>query len=187
MVAELNRFLAELDKRTFYKYVAGLLAAMILIMGIIFYVHHRKILNLRTQIKKLNTQRDEVQRLLSTFECVKQQKSEVEALLEKDKNFKIVGYVDDLLTSLGLAGNKAGLQQSEESLENIGAYTEIKVVVTLSDISTRQLAELLQQIEKNERVHMNTLTITKSPTKASIDASFTLGTVQSRATEEALS
>lgn len=185
MVAELNKFLAELDTRTFYKYVAGFLAAIVLVMGIIFYFHRRSINNLRSQISKLNQQREEVQQLLSTFECVKTQKAEVETLLEKDKNFKIVGYVDDLLTSIGLGGNKTGLQQSEETLENIGAYTEIKVVVTLSDISTRQLAELLQQIEKNERVHMKTLTITKSPTKPSIDVTLTIGTVQPRTAEEA--
>ncbi len=183
MVTELNKFLSELDTHTFYKYVAGFLAAIILIMGIILFMHHRKVNTLKTQISKLNTQRDEVQHLLSTFACVKTQKTEVEALLEKDKNFKIVGYIDDLLTSLALAGNKTGLQQSEESLENIGPYTEIKVVVTLSDISMRQLSELLQQIEKNERVHMTALTITKSPTKPTIDVTLTIGTVQSRAEE----
>jgi hypothetical protein len=181
MLDKVKSFIQELEERDFYKYLAGFLVGIVLLMALIVYLGQRKITLLKKRANKINTQRQSLQEILTTFERVKQQKADVAAILEKDKTFKIIGYLDHVIASMNLGANKAGgVQQSEEPLEHLPEYSEIKVVVPFTNLNMKQLAELLQEIEKNERIYTKELDITKSPSKPTIDATLTIATLQAR-------
>lgn len=181
LLDKLKDFIQELDDKSFYQYLAIFIGSVVLLLGIIWYANYRKITVLRKRMVLVNKNRQKLQDVLSTFEKVKHEQADVAAFLEKERAFKIVGFMDNLLASLNLSGNKVNYTQSEEVKVSLPEYTEIKLVVTLSGLSTRQLAELLHEIEKNERIYIKDLEITKSPSQPAIDVTFTLGTLQARA------
>lgn len=182
MFQRLRTFIQELDERGFYKYAVGFLIIITLGLGGIMYTSHYKIKNLQKRIKRVNTSRQNLQDILSTFEEVKQQKAEVAEILDKSKTFKIVGYIDQLIASLNLTRYKAGaITQSEESLDYLPEYSEIKAVIPFAQMNMVQLAELLHEIEKKERIYTKELDITKSRTGNTIDVTLTIATLQARA------
>jgi hypothetical protein len=185
MLERLRSFIGELEERDFYKYSAIALALIVLSMAGILYIGHQRIVLLKKRAKRIDVQRQELQEILTNVERVKQQKADVAAILDQDKTFKIIGYLDSLIASLNLAQNKAGgIQQSEEPLEHLSEYNEIKVVVSFTDLNMKQLAELLHELEKNERIYTKELEIVKSPAKPAIDATLTIATLQSRTETE---
>lgn len=186
MFDSLKQFIEGLDEKDFYKYLAGAIIAIVIIMGLILFVNYRSISALKKRTNRLNTNRQAVQEILTTFERVKQQKAAVASILEKDKTFKIVGYLDELIARLGLTPHKTGtMQQSEEPLEHLPEYNEIKIIVPFTDMNMRQLTELLNEIDKNERIYTKELDIVKSPTKPSLDVTLTIATLQARTETEA--
>lgn len=186
IIDKLKAFVQELDDKTFYTYLTAFLAGIVFVLGIVMFMSFNKITKLRSRVKQVNYNRQTIQELLTKFEKVKQQKAEVAAILEKDKNFKIVGYLDSLLAKLGLTQNKTNYTQSSENKESLPEYIEIKLVVQLTDLNMRQLVDLLHEIEKTERIYTKELEITRSATKPSIDVTLTIATLQPRAegTEE---
>jgi hypothetical protein len=177
---KLKQYLYELDERTLYSYLIGCIATIAVIMGLVVFLQYRTINTITKKIKGLNVQRIDAQEILTRFQRVTQQKESVESVLEKDKNFKIVGYVDTLLSSLQLIQNKGPYQQSTEPLEGHDNYDEVTVVVPLNEITMRNLAEFLNEIEKNERIYIKQLDISKSTSKPAIDVVTTLATLQAR-------
>jgi hypothetical protein len=176
----IKQFFDQLEERTFYHYVAGILIGMALLMGITVFFQYRTQATLKKQAARLNSYRENAQELLSRYNRVREQEQAVTAVLEQDKNFRIVGYLDATLATLQLTANRTGSAQTSEPLEHPANYNEITVNLTLSDINMRQLAELLREIEKNERIYTKSLEITKSPTKPTIDVALAVATLQPR-------
>ena len=181
----LKTFIQELDARTFYTYLLAFIGTVVLLMSGVLYFQYRSIKNLKKRMARVNNSRQTVQEILTNFEKVKQQKMDVDELLDKEKNFKIIGYIDQVITKLELTENKAGnIQQSEDFLVHLPKYSEIKIVVPFINLDMRQLAELLHEIEKNERIYTKELEITQSPTKPVIDVILTIATLQPRTAGE---
>jgi hypothetical protein len=177
---KLKQYLDELDDRSLYRYFMGFLAGVAAIMGLVVLLQYRAINTITKKIKALNSQRIEAQEILTRFEQVTQQKEAVESVLEKDKSFRIVGYVDTLLNNLQLNRNKGPYQPTTEPLEGHDTYDEVTLIVPLIEITMRNLAELLNEIEKNERIYIKQLDIVKSQAKPAIDVTVTLATLQPR-------
>ena len=184
LLDKLRSFIQDLDDKTFYQYVAIGMGSIILLIGLIWYTSYRKISFLKKRVMTVNKNRQKLQETLYTFEKVKEQQAHVATVLEKDRTFKIVGFMDSLLTRLNLASNKLNYHQSEEIKVSLPEYTEIKLVVTLQGLNMKQLVDLLQEIDANERIYIKELDITKSTAKPAIDVTFTVGTLQARAQEE---
>lgn len=177
---KLKDFIQELDEKTFYTYLIGFLVAIVLLMSTTMFFNYRKVHALKKRISRINNNRKSLQDILTTYERVKQQKADVASMLDKDKNFKIVGEVDTVLTSLNLINNRTSYNQSSEVKESLPEYTEIRLVIQLADLNTKQLVELLHEIEKNERIYTKELEITRSPSKPSIDVTLSIATLQAR-------
>lgn len=177
---KLKQYLYELDERTLYRYFIAFLASVATIMGLVVLLQYRAIKGITKNIKSLNAQRIEAQEILTRFQQVTHQKEAVESVLEKDKSFRIVGYVDTLLNNLQLSRNKGAYQPTTEPLEGHDSYDEVTLIVPLTEITMRNLAELLNEIEKNERIYIKQLEIAKSQTRPAIDVTITLATLQTR-------
>lgn len=177
---QFKQAMSALEEQVFHKYVLAGLIALILAMSAVLFFHQRSIAALKKQASRVNLKRQEVQALLSRYKLVQQQKAEVAAMLEQQKAFKITGYMEELTTRLGLAQARGNLQTSTDQLEHLPEYDEIKLPVRLAAINMRQLAELLRELEKNERIYIKTLDITQASGKQAIDVDVTIATLQAR-------
>jgi hypothetical protein len=176
IINRLKNFIEELDERNFYHYLGGFLAVVVVLMLGIVYLQYSNVTALKKKIARLNRNRDSAQTILIKFEHVKQQKAEVAAILEKDKTFKIVGALNTILNELGLQPNKASHTTVTQNLESLPEYNEVRLTVNLVNLNTKQLTELLQEIEKNERMYSKDLEITKN-IKPTIDVTLTVATL----------
>lgn len=179
IIDQLRDFIADLDEKNFYRALIATIAVVVLIITGVLYFQQRKIATLKKRITTINRSRTTVQEILTKFEKVKQQKAEVAGVLEKDKSFKILGEFDKILQTVGLSAQKASHTILTESLESLPEYNEVRLVVSLTDLNMRQLTELLQEIEKNERIHIKDLEITRN-SKPSIDVTLTVATLLSK-------
>lgn len=176
---QLKDFIDDLDEKNFYRALIITITVIVLIITGILYLQQRKVAALKKRITLINKNRRTVQEILTKFEKVKKQKDEVAGVLEKDKSFKILGEFDKILQAANLSAHKASHTILTESLESLPEYNEVRLVVSLTDLNMRQLTELLQEIEKNERIHIKDLEITKN-SKPSFDANLTVATLLSK-------
>ncbi len=111
---------------------------------------------------------------------VKKQKAIVDEILNENKSFKLLGYFDEITNKLGIDKNVKEKSTSENTLEILTAkgYKEVRVNATFTELNTRQLAELLDEFEKNERIYTKNLEITKSSKTPTIDVEIVIATLQ---------
>ena len=117
-----------------------------------------------------------MKRILTRAASVQQQRKEVDAILEEDKDFKIGGYFKDVLTKLVLTSKKA--VESPSQIDREGKYRESILNVKFTDMDMKQLSELLNEIEKNKRIFTKELEVTTSrKTPQKIDVNLTIATL----------
>ena len=175
---KLSSYISELDEKKLKKYILFFATSVAFIIAIIAMQYFRKINKYKNEINQINTERRKTKEILNQYELVKKQRNDVNALLEKDKGFKIKQYLDDLLNSLQIMKNKKRAELApEEELDD--DYTEIKLEVSLESLNTRELTNFLDAIEKSERVYTKELEINHPRKKASmINVNLTIATLQ---------
>lgn len=128
-------------------------------------------------MNRINELREEVRSILDKGQLVKKEQREIDALIAKEENFKIVGYFEDLLTKQGLNNKKASIEASSPVRE--GKYQESILVARFTSMTMKELTELLQELEKNRRVFTKELDITLSlKTPNTIDITLTIATLE---------
>jgi hypothetical protein len=176
-LARIRNFLKNLDMPEIYKYTGILLGAVALILGLILWNYYSGVQTLQKRLIAVNKQRTETRQLLEKNEQVLQQQAHVDAVLDRDKNFKIKEYFMAIVQKLGLSSLiSKDADISANTLVN--DYTEIKLDVGLSGMNMQQLVDLLYNIEQNERVYTKELKITKSLRSATIDVSLVIATFE---------
>jgi hypothetical protein len=167
----IKQFFDQLEERTLYAYIICVVCSVALLMGVLVFFQHRSYQQLKKSATRLNQARETGQELLSRYERVREQEQAVTTLLEQDKSFRIVGYIDSTLATLNLLANRTASSQTAEPLEHPAQYNEITVNFT---------SELLAAFEKNERIYTKFIEVAKSPTQPSIDVSLAVATLQPR-------
>lgn len=174
----IRSFVQELDRKKFYYALGGFLAFFsLLIAGLIFY-QNKKITNLTQRIKRVNSLRQEVKALIAQHGLVKQQQMAVDAILEKDANFKIAQYFESLVKELKATKNLEPSSNpiTENSLNN--GYTEKQLERSFKDMDMKQVTDLLYAIEKNDRVYTKELKLAKDPKTGKLHVSLTIATLE---------
>ncbi len=109
-------------------------------------------------------------------ERVSKEREEVTALLKEDPNFKIKEYVQEVLAKVGITANvvvetEVGTRQDENYSERVATYQ-------MAGITMKQLTELLNEIDENQRVFTKELDITKSKkSPRAIDVGIVIATM----------
>ncbi len=185
LIEKSKNFILSLDEKTFKKYSYIIIAIILVLVGLILYRHYSKIGKLKKELQTINRSREEAQIILTKDVQVKKQKKIVDEILEKGKNFKIVQYFDSTTNALRLSNNVKDKKVSVNELENLRTkeYSEVKLDATLTAIDTKQLVELLNEFEKNERIYTKNLEIIKSNKVPALDVNITIATLQPK-TEE---
>jgi len=177
-INKLRLTIEGMGKRDFYKYLFIILGVIVLLAGFVVFRYYRKINDLNDQIAFVNaTREEEVRTILRRMDDVEQQRKKVNDVLDKDKKFKIAGYFKQLIEQQGLSTNKTKETSTTVTLPN--GYQEVSLSTGFIGLTMKQLTELLDALEKNERVYAKNLEITKSkrmPKK--IDVNVTIATLE---------
>jgi len=183
IIDTIQHFIHGLTKRSFYLFLAGILAGISLISVVIVYRYYTQTKALTLQLRRLNKDREEAQQLLSKDLEIKKQRAIVEQMFNKNKNFKLREYFDTVIHKLNLEPYVKEVQLSVNNLENVRAegYTEIRLTASLTNINIQHLVQLLNEIEQNELVFTKRIEITKSATLPVIDAEIIIATLQPKA------
>jgi hypothetical protein len=172
----------SLDERTFLYWVSGFFGALFFICLLLFYYYYSSIARFKERSRMLNASRTEVRGILERYEMVKKQQAEVDALLAKDKDFKIGGYFNEVVNRFGLEKNKTREPEtSRETLDN--GYTELKLYASFAQLNMRQVAELLDAIEQNERVYTKEVEMYKQANGQTINVNLLIATVEPKPQE----
>ncbi len=178
LVNRLRLAIEGFERKDFYKYLIIIMTLVVLFMGLTIYWHYSSMGDLRTRINDVNDTREkQVRSLLKRMNNVKQQRGRVKDILAKEQNFKIAGYFNDLLTQQGLLDYRTEESTSEVDMSNDN--TEISLRERFSGITMKQLCELLDALEKKERIYAKNLEISKSvKMPETIDVNMTIATLQ---------
>jgi len=170
----------DLSSKDAKKYASIIIGIILLLCSFMIYRYFAQVDLLKKQLRKINIDRQEAQELLSKDIKIKKKKEEVDSILKKGKNFKLIQYFDSVTTKLGLAQTVKDREVSSNELENLRSqgYSEVKLTINLLDINMKQLVELLNEFEQNERIYTKSLDITKSEMNPTIDVNIVIATIQ---------
>lgn len=175
-------FFNKFSEKKFIQFIIIFLVFITTLCGIIIYKYYSNTNNLVKQIKSINNLRIEAKDLLERNLAIKNQQEKVDEILTKDKNFKIINYFETLTKELRLNNyiNEKSKQISISDVESKQNYSEIRLNVKIQNINMKQLTDLLEKIENNERVFIKKLEINKSEKLPTIDADLTIATLEEK-------
>lgn len=176
LLEKIRTALTNLDEQDFYRYAAFVLGGLLLCAGIIIYHYESKTSVYIKQARNINKERERAQDLLTRYEYVKQQQTEVSQLLNKDKNFKIREYFEGVIKNQALTSHVKKVDVAESELGN--GYSEIRLDASVEGINTKILTELLYEIEQKERVYTKELEIKKPSNSSAINVTLVIATLQ---------
>lgn len=173
------RFALEgLESKDFYKYLIIIITLVVALMGGMTYWHYSTMSDLRIRLNDVNDIREkQVRSLIKRMKNVKQQRGRVKEILAKEQDFKIAGYFNDVLAQQGLLDELTESSTSEVEMSNDNI--EISLRARFAAMTMKQLCELLDVLEKKERIYAKSLEIVKSvKTPETIDVNMTIATLQ---------
>lgn len=173
---KIRAFITELDQAEFRKFVIAYVAAFVTCAGLLLFFYFSQEMGLKNQIKQLNKSRKIVQKILTDYQKVTQQKEAVLKLLSKDENFYLQQFVQTTLKAVGIAHSNVGKVSSKPLKDG---YTEESVSVQLAGINTQQLCQLLQNIEQAPRGSVKDITIHREKGATHINVSMNVATLKS--------
>ncbi len=167
----------SLEDRDFYKYLAVFFGGIMLLLGLLLYIHYRKVSNYREELKKVDVLRIQTKKILSDFRTVTQQKHLVEDILAENKNFLIGESFQSIVQRLGL---KLSLSEQTPPTtgETISGLTEVHISAHFSSITMKQLTDLLTAIGQVPQLYTKDLTIKRSPRGRSVDVDINVATLE---------
>lgn len=178
IVNRLRLAIEGLERKDFYKYLIIVLAVVFFLVGFFVFRFYRNMSALRIRIDDVNEIREEkVRSILKRMDSVERQRKQVNDILAKEKDFLIAGYFDDLLSQQRLVDNRT--EESTSIIELGNDYREVVLRARFVGMTMKQLCELLDAIEKKERVYAKSLEIIRSTkTPETIDVNMTIATLQ---------
>jgi hypothetical protein len=181
VLQKITRFFQNLNEKNFYKYLAVFLCSIILIGAFMIFRYYRNREYYTQKIATTNDLRQEVRTILEKAQRVKREQIAVNRMLEQEPDFKIRGYFEQLIATLGLPDNKQ-VAVTTSQVDRDDQYRESILNAKFVEMNMKQLAELLQEIEKNRRIYAKELEITKSKKRPkTIEVSLTIATLDKKA------
>lgn len=171
----LEQRLATFEKKELYKFsliYLGLCA--VIAIGIIGYGIYT-VQDIKSKIFLLNKTRSSVQSVLTKYQVVKRQKNKVDQALKQNKSFNIQKFFQDLLQKHNVT-NLSSSKFSTQKLAN--GYVEETVQVTINQIDTKMMSEILLDIEQEAIVYINSVDITKQNFAKKINITISVATLR---------
>lgn len=179
VLEKIHNYFEQLDTKTFRNYVLGAGLIYFALIGFFLYRHVSSVRFLQKRMGYLNVQRQDMQTLLARYGVVKNQQAEVDKLLEKDKDFKIGGFFNTVLNTLGIAKLKSREPETSKELLDNG-YTEVKLYASFSAIDMKTIATLLDKLEQNERIYTKEIEVYKPNGATTLNLNLIIATLESK-------
>jgi hypothetical protein len=169
-------YIQQLSQKNFYTYSGIYVGGVVILSLLLILRYYSNSQYLIEQNNNINDQRERVQQLLTDAQQVQKQKTEVNKMIEQDEDFNILAYFQTTLAKLGLNKHLGTIANTRTDRED--NYTEEEAKAQLSDLTMKQLTELLQEIEQNKRIYSKELEIVKSKKRQNtIEISITIATL----------
>jgi hypothetical protein len=166
-IEKIKSFFDLTDKKTFYYYIAGYVAALVLVLAFILYLFFSRTSLLQKKIKRINMdRRDRVKAILESAYSIDQQRATVENILSQNPDFKIAGYFKDILTKLNLTNKEIQEAENTSVTDREDNYRETELNAKFEDVTMQELTQLLQTLEQSPRISIKRLDIVKSKKRA---------------------
>lgn len=152
----------KLDTKDFYtRLIAFFVVLLCMHAGIIFY-YFKATHAYKKEAQELYKKEAITQDLLIRLKKVHEQKEKIDEILNKEKNFKIKNFFEDIIQRLHLVSRQKGeVKLTEEDV--LGKqYTQVTLQVQFQQINTQMLCEFLQALKEKERIYIKEVIITKS-------------------------
>ncbi len=167
-------FIRNLDRRELLRWGGAYVSLSVLIVVIILVRHVVLLKEMKSKIVLLNKSRATVQEILTKFQVVEQQKNKVVEALNRDKKFNIQIFFKTLGTKLPVASQVVP-KFARKKLAN--GYIEESLGLDFSQIDTKQLCELLQDIENESLVYVIFVDITRVSHARKFNVSMSIATL----------
>lgn len=172
-------FLDEIEQTKYYRIIAGVIGVIILIFGLLFYMHSNKMARLQQDLKGINRNRQKARELLELHKQVTDQQEEVTAILAQDKTFKIQQAFSKLLDDLRLQSKLTKNTEVSEPQNLNNGYSEIRLDASFASLTMQELVKLLYTLESEyRRIYIKDLDIKKSAQGNFIDVTLVIATLQ---------
>ncbi len=177
IIEKVRSFIQGLDEQEFYRYLAIFVGVLTLAAGILMFQNYRSVNYYKRRIDDTNELREEAKNILDKSRYVQQQRAEVDAILDKNIDFKIAGYFKQLITQLALT-EKIKVE-TPSHVDRDANYRENLLDAKFENMNMKELTELLSEIEQNKRIYTKKLEIIKSKKSPdTIEVNITIATLQ---------
>ena len=178
IIEKVINYINSLDQKNFYKYLAIFGGVLSVLISILLWYYYSSLTYWKRQVKNTNEMRTQIKEIVDRDELVLKQRQEINKLLTENPDFKIRAYFDELESRLGLTRNR---QDIDTMYEDYGdpEYREVVLTAKFDTMNMKQLTELLNEIEHNNRVYIKSLEIIKSKKiPNTIDVTLSIATLQ---------
>ena len=170
----LNSFLSfvkHLDRQEFIKYAGGYaLGVLLLLTGTVLW-RYFAVSSLDERFETLSETRERVQSLMTKNDKLKKEQKRLDEIIKGD--FSLAEAFTNMLSGLGLRATKE-VPTKTTPINN--QYDKRSVTADISELDMKQITQLIQAIDQNERIIIEELTITRKPSM-SLDISITVATL----------
>lgn len=174
IIDSVRNFIRGLDRKEFALYAGAYVGFFVLVIIGIIVRHAYLVQDATEKIKQVNNTRKSVQKILTDFTSVEEQRSKVEALLKKDKSFRIQKFFQEVAHKATVFAH-AKEKFSKQSMER--GYAEESLHVHLTQITMKQLCTLVQDVENEPRVYIKFVDITKRDATKKINTEMVIATL----------
>ncbi|MDP3788643.1 MAG: hypothetical protein Q8Q60_05015 [Candidatus Chromulinivorax sp.] len=168
-------YIQGLNQKEIVRIVVAYIVVFAFLIGFLLYKHFNALDAAEQKTRLLNKARKDIQIILTEYDYIKNKKSEVDALLAKDKNFYIQKYCQDTLSDVNLT-SQSPLTLVTSTWPN--GYVEESVQINVSQITMKQMCELLQALQKNQLVFVKNLEILKGTVAKKINVNMLVATLK---------
>lgn len=126
LLDKIRDFIRGLEDRDVYKYFAAFFASIIVLLSFAIYFHYSRVSRYTTDLKALETLRNQTKRILSDYKAVSAQKEKVEEVLAQNKSFRVGEAFQSILEKTNLIMHQTD-QTAPTAGETISGKTEILV------------------------------------------------------------
>jgi HJR/Mrr/RecB family endonuclease len=172
----IERTLEKYDVQDIYKYILIYIGIVAVIFFALGYRHYSAVSTSTRNMKKLNKERIQTEQILTDYQELEYDKGQFQDILDKTRDFRIIEAYNQIIKKLNLQDSVTS--EPEPVQDKVDNYTEQKLAINLNSISTKQLVELLDEVQKYERLYTKELTITHKPKDQAIDVVLIIATLE---------
>lgn len=172
-------FLAKLSRKDFIRLLISIVSTVALISGGLIYYFYYKKSYLANEIKKIYAFKADTQKYIFIKKEIEEQKENLSKIISEDPKFKLVPFFENIQNSLRLSGSVESTNLKINNIAN-SDYNEINLEISIKNINTKQLVDLMTSIEDSPRVYIKNINIKKANKLPAIDVGMTITTLQSK-------